>query len=196
VGAKNELNLLIADHAQPTNLTVPTFITCQMWNASWTVNMTTTNNTQTIRTTRQDLLNLVEEPLRSWGNSAYHKENSTLNLNQALYTTFFLGIAKHLLGFVGAGRAPADAYPTRDEISALSDITQTVLADSAEYGTMMRNLSSLTSMLDQGASPKPLQVMIEEFSQNVTINLMSEDFFRYVQHYGSHQLVRHRNHVN
>jgi hypothetical protein len=179
-GNKNELNILIADHSPETNVTMPTYVTCQLWNGSWTVHIDTTNNTQTVRTTDVQLLNLAQAPLRAWGDTAYSRENSSLNLNQALYTTFFQGVAKHLLGFVGTSRVLADVYASEvgPSLMALSNIQQTVLAGSTEYLAMLQNLSNVAPIPDKGAMHKPLGAMIEEFSQNLTLNLMTDEFFR------------------
>ncbi|KAF2137403.1 uncharacterized protein K452DRAFT_341160 [Aplosporella prunicola CBS 121167] len=172
-GESNELNIVIRDHDPDTNATVPKFITCQLWNASWTVNITFRDNVQNVQVMGVELLNRTTLQLRSWDPSL--PSSLGYNMNQALYTAYFLGIAKNLLGYIIGIMSP----PRGTFLSYGSDIQKTVLAGSTEYVAMMRNKGDEWNVSLQ-ESHKPLAAMIEEFSQNVTLNMMADNYFRYV----------------
>lgn len=175
-GKRNELRIVIGYRAPDTEKTVSTFLTCQLWNASWTMNVSTAYNIQTVKVTRITLLNKVDVAFNSWSlPSNYNGPPLQLNLNKALYTVFFRGVAKHLLGYMGR----TDSRGIKNTVRS-SDIRGTVLAGSTEYAKMLRSITPIDNT-SAAESHKPLRTMIEEFSENVTFNLMTDEFFRLVQ---------------
>ncbi|KAF2139835.1 uncharacterized protein K452DRAFT_274310 [Aplosporella prunicola CBS 121167] len=174
---KNELRVIIEDHDPVTNDVRPSSITCQLWNATWKVNVTTRDNIQTVKPTEIKLLNTVLNTLTSWTLNPNDKSwveerrKSPTNLTQALYTSFFTGITKPLLGHIVA----VTEYNTNDT-QRTTTIGETVLTGSDEYVAMFQNTDSgVNNTLKE--THKPLKIMIEEYAQNVTLNLMTSDYF-------------------
>lgn len=175
-GKRNESRIVIGYREPDTAKTVSTFLTCQLWNASWTMNVSTAYNIQTVKLPRITLLNKVDVAFNSWSlPSNYNGPPLQLNLNKTLYTVFFRGVAKHLLGYMGR----TDSRGIKNTVRS-SDIRGTVLAGSTEYAKMLRSITPIDNT-SAAESHKPLRTMIEEFSENVTFNLMTDEFFRSVQ---------------
>lgn len=172
-GTKNEFHVVIADRAPETNTIVPTFLTCQLWNISRTVNITTASGIQDVHVTDTKLLNKFDQSFKPlYPEDVAHSPFAT---EEVFYIAFFLSVAKNLLGFIGT---------TKTQNTIVSDpsasIQETVLTKSSEYVTMARNISTYYSTSSGLEVDKPLGLMIEELAQNVSLNLMTRDFFRYV----------------
>ncbi|KAF9631158.1 hypothetical protein BFW01_g2020 [Lasiodiplodia theobromae] len=169
-GTKNEFHVVIADRAPETNTIVPTFLTCQLWNISRTVNITTTSGIQDVHVTDAKLLNKFDQSFKPlYPEDVAHSPFAT---EEVFYTAFFLSVAKNLLGFIGT---------TKIQNTIVSDpsasIQETVLTKSSEYVAMARNISTYYSTSSGLEVEKPLGLMIEELAQNVSLNLMTRDFF-------------------
>ncbi|KAL1630644.1 hypothetical protein SLS54_000515 [Diplodia seriata] len=172
-GVSNELWIAVADQRSST------FLTCDWSNVTWEVNITNSLAEQTVQVARTEFLNKANNAVMSYGVTS-----DQANLSTFLYTAIFRGVAKNLLGYMGINRMEGDSTTVLS-----SEIQATVLSGSKEYISMVTNLLGEDNKTVV-ASHKSLKDMIEEFGQNVTLNLMSEDFFRLVprvsQHMQSH----------
>ncbi|OJD38901.1 formylmethionine deformylase-like protein [Diplodia corticola] len=169
-GTRNEIHIVVAGHTPTTHATVPTFLTCQLWNVSRTANISTTNGVQSVQVTGTKLLNKFDRAFQPLYPEDVEKD--TFATEEVFYTAFFLGMAKRLLGFIGT---------TKIQDSVVSDppasIQETVLTSSTEYVAMARNISTYYSSSSAIDSDRPLAMMIEELAQNISLNLMTRDFF-------------------
>ncbi|KAL0262038.1 hypothetical protein SLS55_003473 [Diplodia seriata] len=169
-GTRNEFHIVVANHAPSTDATIPTFVTCQLWNVSRTADIVTTNGVQSVHVTDTRFLNRFDQPFQPLYPTDV--ENDPFATKQVFYTAFFLGIAKHLLGFIGTTKI-GDTVVADPPAS----IQETVLTSSTEYVAMVQNISTYYYSSSMVGSGKPLAAMIEDLARNVSLNLMTREFF-------------------
>jgi len=163
----------------------PTFISCQLWNVSYTFNTSFSSDRQTTILTDTKYLNPVQ-PMVGWDDkTTTTRESPTIggagtNAARMTYTMFFLGICERLTGIV---------YTSADmtTVNVLEGgIRHTVLTGSTDYFDAVvkgqNGILSETKSIEQSLQPtnKSISSMIEELSANVTSNMLGNTFFRSV----------------
>ncbi|MCJ1270368.1 hypothetical protein MMC22_010264 [Lobaria immixta] len=187
----NQLWVVIADHGND-NATIPRFLTCGLWNASLSLNISFKNNIQSVRPENFTYINEVP-PTLSFG--IVPEDEPPTNIAGMVYTAYFWGVCEQLTGFVSRYDAIQIGFYNK------ANIKNTVLTGAVEFVTMMKNLSHGSS---ENSPPlnRSLSALIEELSLNVSLNMLSDSYlstlipadvtYREVQNeysYGYHNLV-------
>lgn len=153
--------------------TIPSFITCKLWNASLHLNTSFLENTQSLRPGNLTYVNEMHSL------EVYNYLNTAENMANTAYSAFFLQICRQLTGIVML------LYDNQLEIK--SHIGETALTGALDYMAMLeylyRSLQRSSSKIGASSpfsSPlnKSLSVLIEELSLNVSLNMLTDSSLR------------------
>lgn len=165
----NQLWVVIADQGN-NNATIPRFLTCGLWNASLSLNISFLDNIQSVRPEKFTYINEVP-PRIDWFGIGSKDENPT-NIADMVYTAYFWGFCEQLTGLVVSQFEPPAWQPYIE-----ANIKNTVLTGAVEFVAMMKNFSH---GLSEASPPlnKSLSALIEELSLNVSLNMLSDSYLR------------------
>lgn len=176
----NHIWIAIADqkNTKPTGYAsiIPSFITCKLWNASLHLNTSFLENTQSLRPGNLTYMNEMHSL------EVYNYLDTAENMANTAYSAFFLQICRQITGIVML------LYNRKLEVK--SHIAETALAGALDYVAMLeylhRNLDRTSAGLGASSpfsSPlnKSLSVLIEELSLNVSLNMLTDSFLRYLE---------------
>ena len=166
----NQLWIVIADHGND-NATIPSFLTCGLWNASLSLNISFRDRIQSVRPENFTYINEVP-PTIDWLGIVPDDESPT-SIAGMVYTAYFWGICEQLTGLI-ASKLEVPYYHLYNE----ANIKNTVLTGAVEFVAMMKNLSDGFSE-DSPPLNKSLSALIEEMSLNVSLNMLSDSYLRY-----------------
>ena len=166
----------------------PTFISCQLWNVSYSFNISFSSDRQTTTLTETKYLNTVQPMVGSnfkLENEVKDQGNNTLgelgaDAARMTYTMFFFGICERVTGLIYTQNAARAINNVQD-----GGIRQTILTGSIDYYSALINGQKggyLDPALIQSLQPtnKSLSSMIEELAVNVTSNMLGNSYFRLV----------------
>lgn len=183
----SQLWVAIADHAEDGS-TIPRFFTCQLWNASISLNISYLNDVQTVRHDHLTYINEIDPT------TIVHDHEIPRNMASMSCEAFFWELCQQLVGVIGFS-------PELDLINNanIRDTTLTRASEFAaifniftamEHGVILNNKSMADMahglMLDNknisqiGTSTlnKSLDVLIEEFALNASLNLLTDSVLR------------------
>ncbi|MCJ1468134.1 hypothetical protein MMC07_006762 [Pseudocyphellaria aurata] len=126
---RHQLRIVVADH-DDDNSTKPLFLTCTLWNASSSFNISYKDNVQSVQ--RENLI---------YVNELYERVNEALMGNKLGYLQFFGIISDQLSGLVAANtsRLPAGVSGVSRISLFGAKIKSTTLAGASEFVSMTRN---------------------------------------------------------
>lgn len=167
----------------------PTFLSCQLWNVSYSFNISFLSDRQTTSLIKKTYLNTVQ-PMVGWNDrddeDVQDQGNTTkgelgANAARLTYTMFFLGICERIAGSVYTLSFEGGYNQVKD-----GGIQQTVLTGSTDYYAALIKGQDAASggppnlALIQSLQPtnKSLSTMIEELAVNVTANMLGTSYFR------------------
>lgn len=170
----NQLWVLVADHGDD-NSTNPRFLTCKLWNASLSLNISYLDDVQSIRPENFTYVNEVKA--REYWQGIIEFPNQAFDIANMVYSVIFWGICKQLTGFVVSSFNPPN-WDLRNEAS----IKDATLTGASEFVAMMKNLSDPDSVkIPEDSAPlnRPLNALIEELSLNTSLNLLTDPYLRH-----------------
>lgn len=165
----NQLWVVVADRGEDSS-TNPRFLTCKLWNASLSLNITSFDDVQSVRTENFTYINEVQS--RAYWFGILEFPYQTADIANMMYSAFFWGICEQLTGYVVSSFTSPD-WDLRNKAS----IKTTTLAGASEFVAMMKNLSdpySGTPPEDLPSLNRPLSALIEELS------LLTDGYLRHL----------------
>ena len=162
-------------HANKTRI-IPSFIICNLWNASVHLNTSFLENTQSLRPENLTYMNEIHSL------EVYNYADTTENMANTAYSAFFLQICRQLTGIVMV------IYQNRLDVK--SHIRETALTGALDYVAMLEHLHRSITRTSAGlgasspfSSPlnKSLSVLIEELSLNVSFNMLTDSSLKYLE---------------
>lgn len=179
----NHLWIAIADQKKnressgvPTSRTIPSFFTCKLWNASLHLNTSFLENIQSLRPGNLTYLNEINSL------EVFNSLETVENMANTAYSAFFVQICRQLTGIV--------MLLFNRELDIKSHIGETALTGALDYVAMLEYLYANLQRTSAGlgaSSPipsplnKPLSVLIEELSLNVSLNMLTDSSLRYLE---------------
>jgi len=189
----NRLWIIISPGNGSSNVE-PTFLSCQLWNVSYSFNISFSSEQQTTKLTNTKYLNTVQ-PMMGYNDSLRNSgegynyimdQGDTIfgqfgaNAARMTYTMFFLALCKQITGSIYTVN-----YARGNDQVADGGIQNTVLTGSTDYYSALikgQNGEYGNEPLAQGIQQtnKTLSSMIEELAANVTSNMLGSSYFRLV----------------
>lgn len=189
----SQLRIAIADHAKDGS-TIPRFFTCQLWNASLSLNISYLNDVQTLRHDHFTYINEIDP------DTTIREHGIPRNMATMSCEAFFWEVCQQLTGliafssfqFINHANIRNTILNSASEFSGIFNIFTAM-----EHGVILKNETMADmahgmpldnkniSQISASSLNKSLNVLIEEFALNASLNLLTDAVLRYFK---SHSL--------